>query len=430
MDKNSIEYKTCVSILNEELIPAMGCTEPIALAYAAAKCREILGEKPERVTLKVSGSIIKNVKSVIVPNTGHMKGIAAAISAGIVAGKAAKKLEVLSEVSQDEIAQIKEFAKNIPIDIVHFEDGHVFDIIITEYCRANSVTVRISDYHTNITLIEKNGEVLYEQGKEYELQEMITDIEILSIESIWNFAMAVDIEDVKGVLERQISCNCAIADEGLNGDYGANIGKVIIQSGKENVTIRAKAKAAAGSDARMNGCEMPVIINSGSGNQGITCSVPVVIYAEEVGASREQLLRALVISNLTAIHEKRGIGTLSAYCGAVSAGVGAAAGISYLLGGNYDYYKHTVSNALAIASGIVCDGAKASCAAKIAVALDSAFLAYEMVINDQIFKGGDGIVASDVERTINNIGRLGRDGMKQTNNVIIDIMIKNDYQQM
>ena len=427
MNKSDQKYITYIRILKEELIPAMGCTEPIALAYAAAKARDILGSIPDRVLIQTSGSIIKNVKSVIVPNTGYMKGIGAAVAAGIVAGKAEDKLEVLAGISEDEIQRIAIYLNDTPIEIRHIEQGPVFDIIITAYNGSDNAVVRISDYHTNIVFISKNDEIVFEVTNTEKNEEPIANRKLLNTKDIWDFSMTVDITDVRDVLERQIKYNCAIADEGLRGTYGANVGKVLINTlGENSVLVRAKAKAAAGSDARMSGCELPVIINSGSGNQGITCSVPVVEYANELHVTHEQLLRALVISNLTAIYEKSGIGTLSAYCGAVSAGVGAAAGISYLLGGDYDKYKHTVSNALAIASGIICDGAKASCAAKIAISLDSALLAYNMCANGEEFKGGDGLVASDIENTIANIGRLGREGMRQTNAEIIDMMIEND----
>ncbi len=424
MDRNCEKYNRFIEILKEELIPAMGCTEPIALAYAAAAARETLGRLPERVSLEICGSIIKNVKSVIVPNTGHMKGIEAAAAAGIIAGRAEKKLEVLSEVDDADLKKIRAYAEETPIIVKHVETGHVFDITVTVYAGSDSAKVRICDHHTNIVLIEKNGEVRFcrDEGEIANAEEN----EILNLKDIWDFATSVDTRDVRDLLERQIAYNCAIAEEGLRGNYGANIGKVLLTTGDaEAVGVRARAKAAAGSDARMNGCELPVIINSGSGNQGITCSVPVVEYAHALHVPHEQLLRALVLSNLVAIHEKSGIGTLSAYCGAVSAAVGASAAISYLEGGDYEEYIHTISNALAISSGIVCDGAKASCAAKIAVALDSALLANSMWKCGQEFKSGDGLVCSDVEKTIANIGRLGRVGMKQTNEEIIDMMINN-----
>lgn len=425
MDKNNVKYAAYVKILEEELMPAMGCTEPIALAYAAAKARELLGHLPERVVMDVSGSIIKNVKSVIVPNTGKLKGLQAAAAAGIVAGKADKELEVIAEVSEDDKQTLRKYMEQVQMEVNHIDLGHVFDIILTEYYGDSYVKIRIADFHTNIVLIEKDGQVLLEKElEEASEDEDRVDRSLLNMADIWDFAMTADVKDVKDVLERQIQYNTAIAEEGLLGDYGANIGKVLLSTYGYDVKVRAKAKAAAGSDARMNGCELPVIINSGSGNQGITCSVPVIEYAKELRSGREKLYRALLISNLVSIHEKTGIGTLSAYCGAVSAGAGAGAGISYLCGGDYETMIHTVVNALAIVSGIVCDGAKASCAAKIASSVDAGILGYQMFLNGQEFKGGDGIVMGDVESTLKSIGRLGKDGMKSTNEEIIRLMIQ------
>ena len=407
MKKDDIRYQTYVNILKEELIPAFGCTEPIALAYAAAKARQILGVLPDRVLLQVSGSIIKNVKSVIVPNTGHLKGMPAAAAAGIIAGDPDRELEVISQVSEEKIKEIRAFLENVRIDVEHIDNGHVFDIIVTEYKDGHSARVRILDTHTDIVLIEKDGAILYEkpaaQTPDVTHENTIaaaqtsdrndacsTDRALLNMEDIWDFITTVDISDISGILDRQIRFNSAIAEEGLRGDYGANIGTVLLRSCGNDIATRAKAWAAAGSDARMNGCELPVIINSGSGNQGITCSVPLIEYARELKSDHETLCRALALSNLVAIHEKTGIGTLSAYCGAVSAGAGAGAGIAYLCGGDYQAVIHTVVNALAITSGIVCDGAKASCAAKIAFSVDAGILGYHMYQNGQEFKSGDG----------------------------------------
>lgn len=426
MQKDSQQYQCYVDILKEELVPAMGCTEPIALAYAAAKARTVLGARPDRVLLQVSGSIIKNVKSVIVPNTGHLKGISAAAAAGIVAGVADKELEVISQVSASEQEAIKEYLERVQIDIQHIDWGHVFDLQVTAFLGSSWAKVRITDFHTNIVLIEKDGQVLLEKPvSEAEIYESRTDRSMLNVADIWDFATTADLRDVEEILERQIRCNNAIAEEGLLGDYGANIGSTLLATYGNDVTVRAKAKAAAGSDARMNGCELPVIINSGSGNQGITCSVPLIEYAKELHCGKEKLYRALILSNLVAIHEKTGIGTLSAYCGAVSAGAGAGAGIAYLCGGDYQAVIHTVVNALAIVSGIVCDGAKASCAAKIASSVDAGILGYKMYCHGQEFKGGDGIVMHDIEATIRSIGTLGKEGMQSTNEEIIRLMISN-----
>lgn len=423
MKREDENYRKYVRILEEELVPAMGCTEPIALAYAAAKAREVLGQIPDKVYVEASGSIIKNVKSVIVPNTDYLKGIPAAAAAGIVAGKAEKELEVIAEVTKDEIQRMREFLSEAEIIVEHVDNGITFDIIITVSRGNEYAKVRIANYHTNIVLIEKNGEVLEKTEVQGESEEGLTDRSILNMEDIWEFCQIMDIEDVKEVLDRQISYNTAISEEGLKGDYGANIGSVLLDTYGDDIRTRAKAKAAAGSDARMNGCELPVIINSGSGNQGITCSVPVLEYARELHAGEEKMYRALTLSNLVAIHQKTGIGRLSAYCGAVSAGAAAGAGIAYLCGGGYEEIIHTVVNALAIVSGIVCDGAKASCAAKIASSVDAGILGYNMYIRGQEFRGGDGIVTRGVEATIRNIGRLGKEGMKETNEEIIKIMI-------
>ena len=423
MQKTDIKYEAYVKILEEELVPAMGCTEPIALAYAAAKAREVLGCIPEKVEIGASGSIIKNVKSVIVPNTNHLKGIPAAATAGIIAGKPEKELEVIAEVEPEKIPQMVEFLQSTPITVEHVDSGITFEIIVKVIKGDDYAIVRIANYHTNIVLIEKNGEKLVDIPVEGEKEEGLTDRTLLDMESIWDFINTMDTDDVKAVLDRQIEYNTAIAQEGLSGNYGANIGSVLLDMDGDNVRTRAKAMAAAGSDARMNGCELPVIINAGSGNQGMTCSLPVLEYAKELGADMDKTYRALALSNLTAIHQKTGIGRLSAYCGAVSAGAAAGAGIAYLCGGGYEEVIHTVVNALAIVSGMVCDGAKASCAAKIAASVDAGILGYNMFLRGQQFYAGDGIVTTGVEATIGNIGRLGKEGKRETNEEIIKMMI-------
>lgn len=423
MKKTDEKYQAYIQILKEELVPAMGCTEPIALAYAGAKAREVLGCVPDKVLVEASGSIIKNVKSVIVPNTNHLKGIPAAVTAGIIAGKAEKELEVIAEVTPDEIEQMITFLKETPITVEHIDQGITFDIVLTLYKEDSYAKVRIANYHTNIVHIEKDGEVIFDIPVEGENEEGVTDRSLLDMKSIWNFINTVDVVDIKEVIGRQIEYNTAIADEGLRGDYGANIGSVLLSAYGDDVRTRAKARAAAGSDARMNGCELPVIINAGSGNQGMTCSLPVLEYAKELNVTEEKKYRALALSNLTAIHQKTGIGRLSAYCGAVSAGAAAGAGIAYLCGGGYEEVIHTVVNALAIVSGMVCDGAKASCAAKIAASVDAGILGYNMYMNGQQFYAGDGIVTKGVEATIQNIGRLGKEGMRETNEEIIKMMI-------
>ncbi|MDY4195003.1 MAG: L-serine ammonia-lyase, iron-sulfur-dependent, subunit alpha [Bariatricus sp.] len=423
MNKGDVKYEAYVSILREELVPAMGCTEPIALAYAAAKAREVLGGLPDKVVIGASGSIIKNVKSVIVPNTNHLKGIPAAAAAGIVAGKPEKELEVIAEVTKEQTEEMKTFLEQTEIHVEYIDNGLTFDIIVTLYKGEEYSKVRIANYHTNIVLIEKNGEVLKEIPVADESEEGLTDRSLLNMKDIFDFVETVDIEDVREILDRQITYNMAIAEEGIRGNYGANIGSVLLDIGGDNLAVKAKAMAAAGSDARMNGCELPVIINSGSGNQGITASVPIIVYARGMQCGKEKMYRALVLSNLTAIHEKTPIGRLSAYCGAVSAGAGAGAGLAYLSGGGYEEVIHTVVNALAIVSGIVCDGAKASCAAKIASAVEAGIFGYQMYVHGQEFVGGDGIVTNGVEATLQNVGRLGKQGMKETNEEIIRIMI-------
>lgn len=423
MKRDDLRYSTYVQTLKEELVPAMGCTEPIALAYGAAKAREVLGCMPDRVTIGASGSIIKNVKSVIVPNTDHLKGIPAAATAGIVAGKAEKELECIAVVSKEEIAKMRDFLDNVPITVEHVDNGITFDIIVTVYSGESYAKVRIANYHTNIVLIEKDGEVLHSIEIAGEDESGLTDRSLLNLKDILDFANTVDVEDIRETLERQIAYNTAIAEEGLRGNYGSNIGSILLDTYGEPVYIRAKAKAAAGSDARMNGCELPVIINSGSGNQGMTTSLPVIEYAKELNVGEEKLLRALALANLVTIHQKTGIGRLSAFCGAVSAGAGAGAGIAYLKGADLEGIAHTVVNALANTGGIVCDGAKASCAAKISSAVEAGILGYNMHLSGNDFLPEDGLVAHDPEQTITNIGRLGKQGMKLTNEEIIKIMI-------
>ena len=425
MNNNSNLYISFVSCLKRELIPAMGCTEPIAIAFAAAKAREVLGCLPDKVVIQVSGSIIKNVKSVIVPNTDNMKGIKAAAAAGIVAGNASKQLEVLVDITHEDIGEIKAYLQEAEFVLDHVELGHVFDIFVSLSKGSESSSIRICDYHTNIVLIEKNGENIYHSEQEDKSDKTI-DTSFITMENIWDFVTTCDINDVKDLMEEQIKLNTAIAVEGLKNNYGASVGKTIILTRENDVRTRAIAKAAAGSDARMNGCEMPVIINSGSGNQGITCSVPVVEYAQEYNASHEKLIRALVLSNLVSIYIKTGIGTLSAYCGAVSAATGAAAGMTYILDGSFKDVVNTVTNSLGTSSGIVCDGAKSSCASKIAASLNMSMLAYDMAKRNNVLKGGDGLVGETIEQTIKNIGILGREGMRQTNDQILDIMIHNN----
>ena len=418
LTENRKEYY--VNILKDELLPAMGCTEPIAIAYASSKARAVLGCFPQSCQISVSGNIIKNAKSVVVPHTGGMRGIEAAVVAGLVGGNPDARLEVLSSVSNEEIMQMKKVKSSLPVSVSLSESEYPFDIIVTLKSGKDTSSVRITNRHTNIVEIKKNGKAIY-------TGEIIEAAEVkkrdLSIEEIVDFAMSVDINDVKPTLKRQIDYNMAIAEEGLRGDYGANIGKVYLSSYAPDISVKAKAYAAAGSDARMNGCELPVIINSGSGNQGMTASIPVVVYWRELELDEEKLYRALCISNLVTIHVKHGIGTLSAYCGAVAAGAGAGAGIAYLYGGGYEEISHTLVNALAIDSGLICDGAKASCAAKIATAVENGILGFNLYRCGRQFYDGDGIVKKGVENTIHNISRLAKDGMRDTDKEILNIML-------
>ena len=416
-------YNAYINILEEELIPAMGCTEPIAVAYAAAIANNRLGCMPEKVIIKVSPNILKNVKSVVVPNTGGLRGVEAAAAAGIVAGDWTKQLEVISEVSDEQRLLIAAYLDECEFVLMKSESGFVFDIEIIVMSGEHTAVCRIAGSHTNVIYIAKDNEKELEIPFAEERVGSGTDRSVLSIEGICEFADSVRIEDVKTVLDRQIEYNMAISKAGMDGQYGACIGKVLMASYGDTVQNRAKAFAAAGSDARMNGCNMPVIINSGSGNQGITASVPVIVYAKDMGCSDDFLYRALVVSNLVTIHLKTGIGPLSAYCGAISAGCGAGAGVTYLRGGKFREIAHTIVNAVAINSGVICDGAKSSCAAKIASAVEAGLLGMQMFEYGTQFYGGEGIVTKGVENTIRNVGRLARQGMAGTDKEIIDIMI-------
>lgn len=425
MQKEDPRYVAYLSLLTQELVPAMGCTEPVAVAYAAAKARELLGDLPESVKVGCSGSIIKNVKSVTVPNTGGMKGLEAAAAAGIIAGDPSRRLEVISGVTPDQFGPIREYLSNADIQVEHLNEEHVFEIFITVRKGTHHASVRITDTHTHITLLEKDGQVQYESPANAAEAES-SERQLLNVADIYDFAKSLDLADVIPVLSRQIACNMAIAEEGLRNPYGANIGKTLLRfhgGADAPVEIRARAWAAAGSDARMHGCSMPVVINSGSGNQGITVSVPVILYARDIGASDELLYRSLALANLVAIQQKTYIGTLSAFCGAVCAGVGAGAGIAFLLGENLTTIAHTIANALAILPGMVCDGAKPSCAAKISLAVEAGIFGYQMYKNGQQFYAGDGLVVKGVDANVRTVGRLGREGMRETNREIIAMML-------
>lgn len=413
-------------MLRDELVPAMGCTEPVAVAYAAALARAALGALPEKVNVAVSGNILKNVKSVIVPNTAGMRGIPAAVAAGIVAGDENLKLEVVSRINDDDRREIARYLAGNRISVEQSSGDCVFDIGITVSRGDESAYVRITGSHTNVVRIEKCGQVVFDKRSSDDVTGGLNLFKAeLTVKDIVEFAECVDLSEVEELLDRQISYNTAIAEEGLKNDYGARVGKILIDAFGSDVHNLAKATAAAGSDARMNGCELPVVIVSGSGNQGMTASLPVIVYAKHMGAPRERLLRALIVSDLVTVHLKAGIGCLSAYCGAVSAGCGAGAGICYLRGGDFDRVAHTVVNALAIESGVICDGAKSSCAAKVASAVEAGLVGLEMNERGSEFLGGDGILVKGVENTIRNVGELARVGMKETDEEIIRLMIKN-----
>ena len=417
-------YQEYVKILEEELVMAMGCTEPIAVAYAAAVAVKALGEQPESMEVNVSANIIKNVKSVVVPCTGGMKGIRAAVCAGVVSGEPEKELEILAGLTEEQKGQVGSLMQQIPIQVNESDSGYIFDIQIKAFAKGHTGFAQIAGYHTNVICIMKDDQIL--EQKEYVEQQktFATDRSLLTVENIVEFADCVQVDEVRDILMRQIECNTAIAKEGMTGKWGAGIGRLLINSYGDSVHNRAKAMAAAGSDARMNGCELPVVINSGSGNQGMTASLPVIVYAKELHVSEEMMLRALVVSNLVTIHLKTGIGRLSAYCGAISAGCGAGAGISYLYGGKAYEISHVIVNAVAINSGVICDGAKASCAAKIASAVEAGLLGVQMQKNGAQFYDGDGIVCKGVENTIRNIGELASKGMKETDKTIIRMMTR------
>lgn len=419
-----IIYDRYIQVLNEELITALGCTEPIAIAYAGATARKYLGSMPTRITVYCSGNIIKNVKGVTVPNSGGQKGVEAAAVLGALGGCAEKQLEVLAAVSEEDIKRSRELVAAQLCQVALVEGVASLYIRLEAAAAGDMVTVEIVDKHTNIVRIAKNGENLLEKGYSLKRGDADRGRDFMSVSGILDFAGEVRIEDVQQLLDHQIQCNMTIAEEGLLRPYGANVGKNILKLyGNENVGTRAKAYAAAGSDARMSGCDLAVVVNSGSGNQGITASVPVVQYAQELKVPQEKLYRALVISNLIAAHLKTGIGPLSAFCGAVSASTGTGAGITYLRGGSQKQIIFTIGNTLGSVSGIVCDGAKPSCAAKIASALDAAILADKMAFNNDYFKGGEGILTDDIEDTIRNIGRLGREGMHDTDTEILNMMV-------
>ncbi|MBQ2914916.1 MAG: serine dehydratase subunit alpha family protein [Clostridia bacterium] len=418
-------YNDYIQILNEELAVAMGCTEPIAIAYCASLVKDHLGCLPTHVDVLVSGNIIKNVKSVIVPNTNKSAGIETAVAIGLLAGNSQAKLEVIASVTKADAERLPQFLKDTPIVVRPADTDHTLYIEIVGKSSCDAVKVIIADAHTHVVLIEKNGKTIYKNEQKVEKYHSTIDKSILNVADIVAFADQLKVDDVMNVLGRQVRYNMAIANEGIANHYGANIGKTLLKHGNGDILAYCKALASAASDARMNGCEMPVVINSGSGNQGITCSVPVVAYAEKTGKSQTLMYKALALSNLITIHIKNSIGKLSAFCGVVIAGVGAGAGICYLEGGNLSDISHTIVNALAIISGVVCDGAKSSCAAKIASSVEAGMLGYYMHKDGNQFVDGEGIVKKGVENTIKAIGSLARVGMCETDKEILHIMMND-----
>jgi len=428
MDKKL--YDNYCGILKAELVPALGCTEPIAIAFAAAKARDVLGCFPEKIEMSCSGNIIKNVKGVTVPNSGGLKGIDVAAILGVVGGDADCDLEVLEHVNLDHIEKTKELLKQGFCSCNLVEDVENLYIVARVSGQGHYAEVTIINRHTFITKIVKDDEIIFERTQSNDSQTETIDRSKLNVKDILDFANEVKIEDIKEVIGRQIEYNTAISEVGLSKKYGAQVGRTLLQYYGSDVKTRARAKAAAGSDARMSGCSLPVVINSGSGNQGMTVSLPVIEFAKELSLSEEALYRALVVSNLIAIHQKKYIGSLSAYCGAVSAACGAGAAITYMTGGTYEEVAQTIVNTIANVGGIVCDGAKSSCAAKIASAVDAAILAHYMGMVHRTFQPGEGIVQDDVEETIKSVGYIGRVGMKRTDVEILNVMIdKADVDQ-
>ena len=419
------KYNDYLQILKEELVPAMGCTEPIAIAYAAAKARDVLGKMPEKVTAKCSGNIIKNAMCVTVPNTGDLVGIKASAIIGVLAGDSSKELEVISEVKEEHIIEANKLMSEEYCFVERLDTNIQLHIIIEVYSREDSAIVEIKYAHNNISKVIKNGEVLFEGNEDpSKYLGVFIDRSILNVNDIFDFANNVDINDVKELLDRQIEYNITIAEEGLKGEYGVGIGKMLMKCYPNSIVTKLKVYAASASEARMSGSSLPVMTNSGSGNQGMATSIPVIIYAREKGLSEEQLYRGLIFSNLMTIHQKTGIGRLSAFCGAVSAGCASGAAITYLEGGTLEQINKTVANTLANISGIVCDGAKASCAAKIATSVDASMMGHYLAMEDQGYSAKTGILKESIEETITAVGRLGKEGMKETDKEILDIMLE------
>ena len=431
MELTDFDCNQFIAILQEELIPALGCTEPIAIAYAGAHARALLGKIPDRVCIKSSGNIIKNVKSVTVPNSGNMKGIPAAAAIGIIGGNPDKGLEVLADITEADIARTKEFLEKVPCKVSLLDTVASLHFIVEVFAGADSASVEIIHQHTNIVHTTKNGkDVLSVPFDPASANAALTDRSGLSVKKILEFADTINLDRVRPILERQIDYNTRIAQEGLEHRYGINAGANLLKAAETEqavtLKIRAQAAAAAGSDARMSGCTLPVVTNSGSGNQGLTASLPVIVFAEEKKLPHDKLLRGLLVSNLIAIHQKTRIGRLSAYCGAVSAACGSGAAVTYLSGGSYEQVCETITNTLAVVSGIVCDGAKPSCASKIATSVDAALNAHYLAMQNRVFEPGEGIVKGDIEKTIAGVGAVAADGMRETDKVILRIMVDDD----
>ena len=421
MDKqNQLKY---INLLKSELIVALGCTEPIAIALACAKAKEVLGSIPDKIIMRCSGNIIKNAKSVTVPNSNGKQGIQYAALLGCIGGKSELMLEVLSQVNENHLQIAEKLFNDNIFSVELIENSRPLEIEAILFKDKNTVSVKIKDSHTNIVKIEKSGKIIY-TNESSESKNTQDGYDFLTLDGIYDFVESVDVNEIKDILLRQENINLKISNEGITGNYGMNVGTTILKNSPNSISIKAKAMAAAGSDARMGGCSLPVVINCGSGNQGITASIPVIVYANELKASEEIKLRALALSNLISIYQKKYIGRLSAYCGAVCAACGSGAAIAYLISHNFETVSKTITNTLGNVSGIICDGAKASCAAKIAASVDAGILGYNMYLRGQQFYAGDGIVTKGVEATIHNIGRLGKEGMKETNEEIIKMMIE------
>ena len=419
-----IIYNAYIDILKWELVPAMGCTEPISLAYGAAKCAEILGGIPESITAKCSGNIVKNVRCVKIPHSNGMTGIPAAVVLGAIGGNSKKELEVLCDVTSEHIDLTRKFISEGRCDVELLDSTSPLHFILTMTKASDTVELEICENHTNIIRIEKNGQVILQ--KDFCAHIETPEYELLNLDNIKEFADTVCLDEVKDIINKQIACNMAIAEEGFDGKYGIGIAKIITDSYPNNTITKMKAMAASASEARMGGCELPVVVNSGSGNQGITASVPVIVYAREKGYSEEKLLRALVFSNLLAVYQKVFIGTLSAFCGAVSAACSAGATITYICEGSIERIKNTIENTLANIPGIICDGAKISCAAKIATSIDAAYLAHKMSISGAAYVPHTGILQGTISQTISCVGSIGKEGMKETDREILKIMMNGD----